>query len=248
MKKCRQAEGVFVAEGPRLVDELMAGGFECVYVAADPSQFSMDGVGMECDSATAEELRRVSTLETPQGVLAVFRQPRHRVDVARAMCESLCLALDEVQNPGNLGSIVRIADWFGIGDVFCSLGCADVYNPKTVQATMGALAHVRVHYVDLVDALHEARVVSAGLGVYGTFLNGENVYEKRLDNRGVIVMGNEGRGISPEVEAVVTERLTIPSYGTFGHTDSLNVAMATAVVCAEFRRQASGAARGGLSQ
>lgn len=248
MKKYRQAEGVFVAEGPRLVGELLAGGFECVYVAVSNEQLTMNNAPKMCDHVTEDELRRVSTLETPQGVLAVFRQPHHRVDVAKAMSEGLCLALDEVQNPGNLGSIVRIADWFGISDVFCSLGCADLYNPKTVQASMGALAHVRVHYIDLADALREARNVTAELNVYGTFLNGENVYEKRLGKQGVIVMGNEGRGISSEVEKVVTDRLTIPSYGTFGHTDSLNVAMATAVVCAEFRRQASGAARGGLPQ
>ena len=186
---------------------------------------------------TEDELRRVSTVETPQGVLAVFRQLHYKIDYVQAMAEGLCLALDDVQNPGNLGTIVRIADWFGIQDVFCSQGCADLYNPKTIQATMGALAHVRVHYIDLAATLREAKQNYVETKVYGTFLNGENMYEKHLEQRGVIVMGNEGRGISSEVEKVVTERLYIPSFSC-QHTESLNVAIATAVVCAEFRRQA----------
>ena len=237
MKKHRQAEGVFVAEGPKLVSELLAGGFECVYVAATSNHVPSGIDHVECDCVTEDELRRVSTVETPQGVLAVFRQPHYEMDYVQAMVEGLCLALDDVQNPGNLGTIVRIADWFGIQDVFCSQGCADLYNPKTIQATMGALAHVRVHYIDLAATLREAKQNYVETKVYGTFLNGENMYEKHLEQRGVIVMGNEGRGISSEVEKVVTERLYIPSFSC-QHTESLNVAIATAVVCAEFRRQA----------
>ena len=190
--------------------------------------------GIQCDIATEEDLKRVSTVETPQGVLAVFRQPKYEVDALKVMKEGLCLALDEVQNPGNLGTIVRLADWFGIHDVFCSQGCADLFNPKTIQATMGALAHVRVHYYKLEKVLEEVR--NEGVAEYGTFLNGENMYEQRLQATGIIVMGNEGRGISPEVERCVTHRLTIPSWSD-NHVESLNVAIATAVVCAEFRRK-----------
>ena len=239
MKKHRTAEGVFVAEGPKLVGELLAGGFECVYQVQSTKYVAERPQGatqpFPVELATEDELRQVSTVETPQGVLAVFRQPCYAVDFLKAAKANLCLALDEVQNPGNLGTIVRLADWFGIGDVFCSQGCADVFNPKTVQATMGALAHVRVHYIDVAGVLERAR--QEGVTVYGTFLDGENIYEKRLANAGVIVMGNEGRGISAAVAQGVTERLTIPSW-TDSHVESLNVAIATAVVCAEFRRQA----------
>ena len=239
MKKHRTAEGVFVAEGPKLVGELLAGGFECVYQVQSTKYVAERPQGatqpFPVELATEDELRQVSTVETPQGVLAVFRQPCYAVDFVKAAKANLCLALDEVQNPGNLGTIVRLSDWFGIGDVFCSQGCADVFNPKTVQATMGALAHVRVHYIDLAGVLERAR--QEGVKVYGTFLDGENIYEKRLANAGVIVMGNEGRGISAAVAQGVTERLTIPSW-TDSHVESLNVAIATAVVCAEFRRQA----------
>lgn len=234
MKKYRQAEGVFVAEGPKLVSELLNGGFECVYAAVsnDPCLLPLDP--KMYDQVTDDELKRVSTVETPQGVLAVFRQPNYDIDALKVMKDGLCLALDEVQNPGNLGTIVRLADWFGIHDVFCSQGCADLYNPKTVQATMGALAHVRVHYYNIEELLKQAQ--KEGVIVYGTFLDGENIYEKRLERTGVIVMGNEGRGVSAEVERCVTERLTIPSWSD-SHVESLNVAIATAVVCAEFRRQ-----------
>ena len=239
MKKHRTAEGVFVAEGPKLVGELLAGGFECVYQVQSTKYVAERPQGatqpFPVELATEDELRQVSTVETPQGVLAVFRQPCYAVDFVKAAKANLCLALDEVQNPGNLGTVVRLSDWFGIGDVFCSQGCADVFNPKTVQATMGALAHVRVHYIDLAGVLERAR--QEGVKVYGTFLDGENIYEKRLANAGVIVMGNEGRGISAAVAQGVTERLTIPSW-TDSHVESLNVAIATAVVCAEFRRQA----------
>lgn len=236
-KKQRRAEMLFVAEGPKLVGELMSAGFECVYVAATtldllPQVEEREGLCME--TVSDEELRRVSSVETPQGVLAVFRQPQYEMDPVAVASESLCLALDDVQNPGNLGTIVRLADWFGISDVFCSRGCADLYNPKTIQATMGALAHVRVHYVDLVELLDS---VDAATPVYGTFLDGENIYEKHLRQCGIVVMGNEGNGISAETARRVTERLYIPSFRQ-GHVESLNVAMATAVVCAEFRRQA----------
>lgn len=231
-----------MAEGPKLVGELLAAGFEFVYVAVNESVFaSFQALHTSCkaqvDIVTDEELKRVSTVDTPQGILAVVRQPQYSIDVQKVVQEGLCLALDDVQNPGNLGTIVRLADWFGVNDVFCSLSCADLYNPKTVQATMGAFAHVRVHYLDLVDLLKRVHGMTP---VYGTFLDGENIYGKRLASKGLIVMGNEGRGISEAVAELVTDRLLIPSFAAEGcHVESLNVAIATAVVCAEFRRQTS---------
>ena len=187
------------------------------------------------DVVTDEELRRVSLMETPQQVLAVFRQRSDEVDVHGVVGEQLCLALDDVQNPGNVGTIIRLADWFGIEHIFCSRGCADLYNPKTVQATMGAMARVQVHEVDLPQMLSS---LPDDVPVYGTFLDGENLYGKSLENRGIIVMGNEGKGVSADVEAHVTERLYIPNYPAGRETsESLNVAIATAIVCAEFRRR-----------
>ena len=242
MKKHRKAEGVFVAEGHKLVGDLM-GAFECRYVAATKEWIEENEVllrsekmkGVELDEVMEEELRRVSLQENPQQVLAVFRQRTCDVDVNKIVQKQLCLVLDDVQNPGNVGTIVRVADWFGIEHIFCSKGCADIYHPKTVQATMGAMARVQMHYVDLPELLSSLQEETP---VYGTFLGGENLYQKRLENRGLIVMGNEGNGVSKEVERFVTERLYIPNYPAGRETsESLNVAIATAVVCAEFRRR-----------
>jgi TrmH family RNA methyltransferase len=144
------------------------------------------------------------------------------------------LALDRVQNPGNLGTIIRLADWFGISDIICSEDTADCFNPKVVQATMGAILRVHVHYINLAAWLknqHDTKI-------YGTFLEGENIYSAQLDKSGVIVMGNEGQGISAEVAATVSHKLLIPPYpADRSGSESLNVAVATAVICSEFRRR-----------
>ena len=161
--------------------------------------------------------------------------PRHDLGTVHAD-EELVLALDEVQNPGNLGTIVRLADWFGIGDIVCSPGTADCFNPKVVQATMGAILRVRVHYTDLPRFLAEA--AGRGTPVYGTFLEGDNIYDAPLTRGGIVVMGNEGRGVTPETARTVTRKLFIPPYPADRHgSESLNVAMATGIVCAEFRRR-----------
>lgn len=240
MKKYRKADGVFVAEGHRLVGDLLDV-FECTYLVATIDWLSANASwverqrGVEIDEVTEDELRRVSFQETPQQVLAVFKQPVYSVDVNEVAKKQLCLVLDDVQNPGNLGTIVRLADWFGIEHIFCSKGCADIYNPKTVQATMGGIARVQVHYIDLPEMLSS---LERGIPIYGTFLDGDNIYQKSLENRGLIVMGNEGKGVSQEVEALVSERLYIPNYPEGRETsESLNVAIATAIVCAEFRRR-----------
>ncbi len=242
MKKYRKAEGVFVAEGHKLVGDLLDV-FECKYLAATSEWLSANAAwvdrqrrsGVEVDEVTDEELKRASFQETPQQVLAVFKQLTYEVDVNEVARKQLCLVLDDVQNPGNLGTIVRLADWFGIEHIFCSKGCADIYNPKTVQATMGGIARVQVHEADLPELLSR---LDKDIPVYGTFLDGENMYGRELENRGLIVMGNEGKGVSKEVEAFVTERLYIPNYPEGRETsESLNVAIATAIVCAEFRRR-----------
>lgn len=239
-KKNRDAEGLFLAEGPKLVTELLAH-FRCRLLVGEPAVLSK--VPFEANAVaervevTAEELARVSLQRAPQGVLAVFEKPQQVAaqSLLSVAGRSLCLALDGVQDPGNVGTIVRIADWWGIEHVICSHDTADVFAPKTVQSTMGALGRVGVHYTDLpawLDAL------PAGTPVYGTLLDGDNLYHSELTPHGIIVMGNEGNGLSSAVRERVSRRLLIPSFPPDRPTsESLNVAVATAVTCAEFRRR-----------
>lgn len=240
LKKNRNKEGVFVAEGHKVVDDLLALQPALLIVAtAEWLKGKQLGAETEVIEITDEELKKVSFLQHPQQVLAVFRQ-----DQATAIdsfgfsgidTTELSLALDGVQDPGNLGTIIRIADWFGIIHIYCSQDTADVYNPKVVQATMGSIARVKVEYGNLLGLVES---LSADVPVYGTLLDGENIYQQPLENRGLIVMGNEGKGISPALAQKVNRRLLIPNFPEGRPTaDSLNVAIATAITCAEFRRQ-----------
>ena len=234
-KKYRKEEKAFLAEGHKLVGDL-SGHFECRLVAATSTWLEShpDIKADEIVEVSEEELKKASLLKTPQDVLAVFRIPETDPGT-RDIAGSLCLALDDVQDPGNLGTILRTADWFGIRHVFCSIGTADAYNPKTVQATMGAIARVRLHYLSLAETLQQTE---CDYPIYGTLLEGKNIYERDLKNNGLIIMGNEGKGLSPEIRRLVTDSLYIPSYPTDRPTsESLNVAIATAIVCAEFRRR-----------
>ncbi len=234
-KKSRNEEGVFVAEGNKLVADLLPF-FGCELLIAKSSWMATQGdiPAKELLDVEEDDLRKASFLKTPQDVLAVFRQPVWELAAADPS-RQLVLALDGVQDPGNLGTIIRLADWFGIGHIVCSEDTADVFNPKVVQATMGALARVQVHYTNLQAFLSDHAQECA---VYGTFLDGENMYTKTLSETGVLVMGNEGNGIRPETAELITERLYIPNYPPAQETsESLNVAIATAVICAEFRRR-----------
>ena len=237
LKKNRKVEKVFLAEGYKLTDELLAR-FPCRFLIATSEWISQHPTLPVADvtEVTREELSRVSLLKAPQEVLGVFEQPFHAPD-SSIVNHSLCLALDDIQDPGNLGTIVRLADWFGIEHIFCSSNTVDVYNPKTVQATMGAIARINIYYVHLPDFITS---LEKGTPVYGTFLDGENIYEKHLSEHGLIVMGNEGNGISDEIARLINQRLYVPNYPKERETsESLNVAIATAVVCSEFRRQAA---------
>ena len=233
LKKNRNKEGKFVAEGFKVVDDLLALQPADLIVA---TQEWLHGKHLadqtEVIEVTEEELKKVSFLQHPQQVLAVFRQATSG-DYSINTSE-LSLALDGVQDPGNLGTIIRIADWFGITHIYCSQDTADVYNPKVVQATMGSIARVKVEYGNLL-ALVES--LPADVPVYGTLLDGDNIYQQLLENRGLIVMGNEGKGISPALTKKVNRRLLIPNFPEGRATaDSLNVAIATAITCSEFRR------------
>ena len=237
LKKNRKAEHVFLAEGPKLVGDLL-GHFPCRFLAGTAEWLSSVPAvqAEEVTEVTEEELARVSLLKTPQQVLAVFEQ-RDEVINPAILSHSLCLALDGVQDPGNLGTIVRLADWFGIEHIFCSPDTVDVYNPKAIQATMGGIARVKLHYTSLTRLITD---LDKDIPVYGTFLDGKDMYTQPLSANGLIVMGNEGKGVSAEVSALINRRLYIPNYPAGRDTsESLNVAIATAIVCAEFRRQAS---------
>lgn len=235
-KKLRNRAGLFLAEGSKLITDLLAADVDCVLLVATKEWL---GQYPQCKAeeqveVTDKELQKLSNQTTPQGALAVFRQPVADFSFAELQ-NCLSLALDEVQDPGNMGTIIRVADWFGVQHVFCSETSADVFSPKTVQATMGALARVKVHRVSLPDFLLAAK--EHHIDIYGTFLDGEDMYQKTLAPCGIVVMGNEGNGISPQVGAVVAHRLRIPSFpANVTTSESLNVSVATAIVCAEFRR------------
>lgn len=235
MKKNRKDERVFVAEGNKLVTDLISS-LSCKMIIAtdDWLECNKKIVAEEIVHATHEEIKKISQQKTPQDVIAIFYQPQHEMPKNIGQ-DNICLVLDDIQDPGNLGTIVRIADWFGIEDIVCSPNSADIYNSKVVQATMGAIARVRVHYTDI-----EAFLSDKKENIYGTLLDGDNIYEKELSRNGFIVMGNEGNGISKEVRKLINSKLYIPNYPQGRETsESLNVAIATAIVCAEFRRRES---------
>lgn len=233
LKKNRNKEGKFVAEGFKVVDDLLAlQPADLIVATSEWLNGKHLAAQTEVIEVTEEELKKVSFLQHPQQVLAVFKQAQDG-DFSINTSE-LNLALDGVQDPGNLGTIIRIADWFGITHIYCSQDTADVYNPKVVQATMGSIARVKVEYGNLLGLVES---LPADVPVYGTLLDGDNIYQQQLENRGLIVMGNEGKGISPALAKKVNRRLLIPNFPEGRATaDSLNVAIATAITCSEFRR------------
>ena len=228
-KRGRVEQGAFIAEGEKLVAELRASDLVVRKVYATKQLFS------DAEVIAERDMERISQLKSSNSTLAVVEIPHYDLSKANPK-KNLVLALDRVQNPGNLGTIIRLADWFGITDIVCSADSADCFNPKVIQATMGAIIRVRVHYTSLPQWLEQQK--DKGVSIYGTFLDGENIYKTEKGSCGVIVMGNEGQGISPECEKSVTHRLYIPPYpADCAGSESLNVAIATAITCSEFRRE-----------
>lgn len=228
-KKYRNREQAFVAEGPKVVGDLLKCGFKPMMLFATQQQWEAS----RAIEVSEEELRKLSFLQHPQQVLAVFPIPLmpHRQPIKG----QLYLCLDGIQDPGNLGTIIRIADWFGIDTVYCSVDTVDVWNPKVIQASMGSIARVRVEYTDLGLLIRECE-----MPVYGTLLDGEDIYAQQLSGEGMIVMGNEGNGISADIRPLITQKLLIPNFRTGNETaESLNVAIATAITCSEFKRRSS---------
>jgi len=237
-RKYRKKLGLFKCEGSKCVADTLDA-FELFMLACTPAwieshpQFLPHFKDCTCILSPGE-LSRISSLTTPQEVIAVYHIPILEFD-PDSLEGSLSIMLENVQDPGNLGTIIRTADWFGIRDIICSPTCADMYNPKVVQATMGAISRVKVHYMELTFLLERLK---GTVPVYGTFLEGESLYDAPLTKDGIIVMGNEGKGISPEIGHYVTRRITIPSYPSGAITsESLNVATATAITVSEFRRR-----------
>lgn len=240
LTRYRREHSLFVIEGTRGVLDTL-GLFPTAMLVATPAWLDanasrLDSLAAPLLTASEGDMARMSSQKTPQGVLAVCHIPEIKSEFIPDP-HSLVIALDCVQDPGNLGTIIRLADWFGVSTILASTDTADVYNPKVVQSTMGALARVEVRYVDLPAELR--RLAGAGMPVYGTFLDGSDIYCSTLTEGGVVVMGNEGNGISPEVELCVSSRLLIPSFPPGRQkVESLNVATATAIVLSEFRRRA----------
>ncbi len=227
-KEGRVEQGLFLAEGEKLIKDILSSDFVVQKIYSLDDDFDM-----ECaERVSPKEMERLSALKSANRAVAVVEIPQYSLR-QEDIVDKLIIALDDVQNPGNLGTIVRLADWFGIRDIVCSPQCADIYNPKVVQATMGAITRVRVHYQPLVPFLE-----SCDSAIYGAMLDGDNIYEQPLSQEGVIVMGNEGRGVSSEVAALLTRRLYIPPYpADGGGMESLNVAISTSIICSEFRRR-----------
>lgn len=225
-KKYRKQEQLFFAEGVKVVQELLHSNFELQDLFTTKQDF-LTVPKNKVHAISEAELKKISALTTPNTCLAVFKIPK-----AKEMVEKgLIVALDDVRDPGNLGTIIRLCDWFGIETLFCSEESVDIYNPKVVQATMGSISRVNVVYGNLETFLSQTK-----LPVFGTFMDGKNIYQEKLPKEGIIVMGNEANGISSSVEKLVSERIAIPRFGNLQVTESLNVATATAIILSEFKR------------
>lgn len=240
-RKGRREQHAWLAEGNKMVGDLLfCGAFDCRRLVAttqwwqENPQFA--AVAQESYEVSRSEMERVSLLQAPQDVLAVFAEPES-IPALSPAADELCILLDEVQDPGNLGTIIRTADWYGVRHIYCAPGTADCFNPKVVQATMSALARVQLHYFESKEA-ECAWLKTCSCPIYGTFLEGTDIYRSDLKTAGVLVMGNEGRGVSAEVAALVTDKVLIPHFSPDGnHVESLNVSVATAICLSELRRR-----------
>jgi len=232
LKKNRKRESLFVAEGPKVIEELLKLKTPHTIIATKEWIDNNPKISNVIE-VSERELESASLLKTPQQVLALFAIEITVQDL-NIDENKLYLALDGIQDPGNLGTIIRIADWFGIDTIYCSNETVDVYNPKVIQATMGSIARVKVVYTDLCNLISN---LSDELPVSGTFLDGSDIYKNELTPNGIIVMGNEGKGITKELKSLITNKLLIPSFSIGDTAESLNVAIATAITCSEFKRR-----------
>ena len=238
-KKIRDQENFFLVEGSKMVLEAIDSGYQIELICATEDflsrmQSNKKGIA-EVVACSDDELKKASLLQNPQQALAVVQQPRHPFQL-EDLKNSFSIALDFIQDPGNLGTIIRVADWFGIRHILCAINTVDCFNPKVIQASMGAIFRVSLHYTDLAEKLSDSQALN--IPVFGTFLDGTDIYKAKLPENGILVMGNEGNGISPEVEKHIDCKIHIPSFALTGTgSESLNVGTATAICCSEFKRR-----------
>ncbi|NNC70657.1 MAG: RNA methyltransferase [Flavobacteriaceae bacterium] len=225
-KKYRNQHGLFIVEGPKALDEFLNSKFKCQFLFCT-DDFLKSKFVENTIIISDNELKKISALKNPNKAIGVFKIP----DQEPFKSEGLILTLDEVSDPGNLGTIIRLCDWFGVEQIICSSNTVDCYNPKVVQASMGSLTRVSLIYTDLRDYL-----TKTDMPIYGALMQGENIYEVKLPSKAILVMGNEANGISKDIIELIRQKITIPSFGKFQQIESLNVATATAILLNEFRR------------
>lgn len=223
-KKYRQKHKLFVAEGVKVVNELLNSSFELDQLFATED---FDTQNKNCQIISNEELRKISSLKTPNKVLGIFKIPAEK-EISN---KGLILVLDDINDPGNLGTIIRLCDWFGITTLVCSNETVDCYNQKVVQSSMGSLTRLAIKYLNLKEYLSNIE-----LPTFIADMDGENVYKKELPKEAVLIMGNEANGVSDEIKSLIKHKISIPRFGNLQETDSLNVATATAILLSEFRR------------
>jgi TrmH family RNA methyltransferase len=225
-KKYRQQLGLFTVEGVKGIEEFLNSDFKLNRLYTTKQIF--DAPNTKTLEISENELKKISSLKNPNTALAIFEIPKSK----NTNSHGLIVALDDVRDPGNLGTIIRLCDWYGVKDLVCSHSTVDCYNAKVVQATMGSLTRVNITYINLAEFM-----LNYSGDVFGTYMNGENIYNADLPNEGIIVLGNEANGISEEMSSIIDRRITIPQFGKSKDTESLNVANATAIVLSEFRRR-----------
>lgn len=245
LKKNRDVHNLFIAEGTKIVPEILDSEIRVKTLFATTEWLNKNEKRIfgkqqiEIVEVSDEELKKISALSTPNEVLAVAELPTYTINTD-AIADQLTIALDEIKDPGNMGTIIRIADWFGIKEIICSDNSVDAFNPKVVQATMGSITRVKIHYTDLPVFFNSINNVK----VYGAVLHGENIYKEQLSNKGIILIGNESKGISENLLPSISTKITIPSFAVSTSdsaekkgAESLNAAIATAILCSEFRRK-----------
>jgi TrmH family RNA methyltransferase len=225
-KKYRVEHQLFIAEGVKVIQELLQSNIVLEHLFVTEAIFEKINLSQKT-LINEVDMKRISALTSPSSCLAIFKIPK----ASKIEEKGLIVALDDIRDPGNLGTIIRLCDWFGVKQLVCSNETVDVYNPKVIQATMGSITRVTVNYVDLNDYISKT-----SLPVFGTFMDGKNIYKETLPTDGVLVFGNEANGISPTLEKLLKNRIAIPRFGEIQQTESLNVATATAIFLSEFRR------------
>ncbi|MCK4664957.1 MAG: RNA methyltransferase [Bacteroidales bacterium] len=238
LKKFRDKYQLFIAEGIKIVNDLYDSSFEIQSIFITSEYYEQVNNKFQdikdINIITDNEIKKISLQKSPNKIFAIVKIPQYDIDY-QEIENNLTLVMDNIQDPGNLGTIVRIADWFGIANIVCSENCVDIYNQKVIQATMGSISRIKIHYIDLAIFFEN---VANNVTVYGTFLEGKNIYEKNFNKNGIVIFGNESKGISDNLHKYISEKIFIPNYPASQKTaESLNISTAAAIICYEFRRK-----------